>query len=198
MATTWGLWFAEGSQAVIEELLGEAETKMDQAVEHVQGEFATVRTGRANPAILHRVMVDYYGSPTPLQQLASFAVPEARLLVVQPYDKAAIGNIERALQASELGLNPANDGTVIRLAFPPLTEERRRELIRVVRHMAEEGRIAIRNVRRHTKDDLESLEGDVSEDDIRRAEDRLQEITDRHTGRIDELLEHKEQELLEV
>lgn len=183
---------------MIEELLGEAESKMDQAVEHVQSEFATVRTGRANPAILHRVMVDYYGSLTPLQQLASFAVPEARLLVVHPYDKSAIGNIEKALQSSELGLNPSNDGTVIRLAFPPLTEERRKELIRVVRHMAEEGRIAVRNVRRHTKDDIEALEGDVSEDDVRRAEDRLQEITDRRTARIDELLEHKEQELLEV
>ncbi|MBU1865090.1 MAG: ribosome recycling factor, partial [Actinobacteria bacterium] len=144
--------------------------KMDHAVEHVQGEFSTVRTGRANPAILHRVMVDYYGSATPLQQLASFSVPEPRLLVVAPYDKSAMKDIERALQASELGLNPSNDGTVIRLAFPPLTEERRIDLIRVVRHMAEEGRVAVRNVRRHTKDDIESLEGDVSEDDVRRAE----------------------------
>ncbi|MBU1227449.1 MAG: ribosome recycling factor [Actinobacteria bacterium] len=183
---------------MIDELLGEAEMKMDHAVEHVQGEFSTVRTGRANPAILHRVMVDYYGSATPLQQLASFSVPEPRLLVVAPYDKSAMKDIERALQASELGLNPSNDGTVIRLAFPPLTEERRIDLIRVVRHMAEEGRVAVRNVRRHTKDDIESLEGDVSEDDVRRAEDRLQEITDRHIARVDELLEHKEQELLEV
>ena len=183
---------------MIDEFLGEAETKMDHAVEHVQGEFGTIRTGRANPGILHRVMVDYYGAPTPLQQLASFSVPEARLLVVQPYDKSVMGEIEKAIQASELGLNPSNDGNLIRLAFPPLTEDRRKELIRVVRHMAEEGRIAVRNVRRHTKDDLESLEGDVSEDDIRRAEDRLQEITDHHTARIDELLEHKEQELLEV
>ena len=170
---------------MIAELLGEAETKMDHAVEHVQGEFGTVRTGRANPSILHRVTVEYYGTQTPLQQLASFSVPEPRLLVVQPYDKSAIAEIERALQASELGLNPSNDGNVIRLAFPPLTEERRIELIRVVRHMAEEGRIAVRNVRRHTKDDVESLEGDVSEDDVRRAEDRLQEITDRHTARIE-------------
>jgi ribosome recycling factor len=183
---------------VIRELLDEAEAKMDAAVEHVQGEFATVRTGRANPAILHRVMVDYYGSPTPLQQLASFAVPDARLLVVQPYDRSSIGVIEKAIHASELGLNPSNDGTVIRLAFPPLTEERRKELIRVVRHMAEEGRIAARNIRRHTKDDLEALEGDVSEDDIHRAEQELQDITDRHTARIDELLAHKEEELLEV
>lgn len=183
---------------MIEELLGEAETKMGYAVEHVQGEFATVRTGRANPGILHRVMVDYYGSQTPLQQLASFSVPEPRLLVVAPYDKSSMRDIERALQASELGLNPSNDGTVIRLAFPPLTEERRLELIRVVRHMAEDGRIAVRNVRRHCKDDLEALDGEVSQDDIHRAEDRLQEITDRHTARVDELLAHKEQELLEV
>lgn len=183
---------------MIEELLGEAETKMDHAVEHVQSEFATVRTGRANPAILNRITVDYYGAATPLQQLASFSVPEARLLVVQPYDKSTIGAIERAIQASELGLNPSNDGNLIRIAFPPLTEERRKELIRLVRHMAEEGRVAMRNVRRHTKDDIEALEGDVSEDDVHRAEQRLQEITDKHTARVDELLEHKEQELLEV
>jgi ribosome recycling factor len=183
---------------VIRELLDEAELKMDATVEHVQAEFATVRTGRANPAILHRVMVDYYGTPTPLQQLASFSVPDARLLVVAPYDKSSIGAVEKAIQASELGLNPSNDGTVIRLAFPQLTEERRKELIRVVRHMAEEGRIAVRNIRRHAKDDIESLEGDVSEDDIRRGEQELQDITDRHTARVDELLEHKEAELLEV
>ena len=183
---------------MIRDLLDEAEAKMDAAVEHVQGEFGTVRTGRANPGILHRVMVDYYGTPTPLQQLASFSVPDARLLIVQPYDKSSIGAVEKAIHASELGLNPANDGTVIRLAFPPLTEERRRELIKVVRHMAEDGRIAVRNVRRHSKDDIEALEGDVSEDDIRRGENELQEITDRHTARIDELLEHKEAELLEV
>ena len=183
---------------MIDELLGEAETKMDQAVEHVRGQFSTVRTGRANPAILFRVTVDYYGSPTPLQQLASFSVPDPRMLMVVPYDKGSLGSIERAIQASELGLNPANDGNVIRLAFPPLTEERRRDLIRVVRHMAEDGRIAVRNVRRHTKDDLEALEGEVSEDDIRRAETRLQEITDRHTANTDEVLTNKEQELLEV
>lgn len=183
---------------MIDELLGEAETKMGHAVEHVQGEFGTIRTGRANPGILHRVMVDYYGSPTPLQQLASFSVPEARLLVIQPFDRSAMGEIEKAIQASELGLNPSNDGNLIRLAFPPLTEDRRKELIRVVRHMAEDGRVAVRNIRRHIKDDLESLEGEVSDDDIHRAEDRLQEITNHHTARIDELLEHKEQELLEV
>jgi ribosome recycling factor len=183
---------------VIEDLLDEATAKMDQAVEHAQGEFATVRTGRANAAILHRVTVDYYGTQTPLQQLASISVPEPQMLLVQPYDKSVVGDIERALQASDLGLNPASDGNVIRLAFPPLNEERRRDLIKVVRNMAEEARVAIRNVRRHIKDGLEGLEGEVSEDDIRRAEQELQEVTDRHTARVDELLEHKEAELLEV
>jgi ribosome recycling factor len=183
---------------VIRDLLDETELKMDAAVEHVQGEFATVRTGRANPGILHRVMVDYYGAATPLQQLASFSVPDARLLIVAPYDRSSINAIEKAIHTSELGLNPSNDGTVIRLAFPPLTEERRKELIRVVRNMAEEGRIAVRNIRRHCKTDIESLEGEVSEDDVRRGEAELQEITDRHTARIDDLLERKEAELLEV
>jgi ribosome recycling factor len=183
---------------MIQELLTDAERRMDQAVEHTVGEFATVRTGRANPGILHRVMVDYYGAPTPLQQLASFSVPEPRLLVLQPFDKSSITNIERAIQVSDLGLNPSNDGNVIRLAFPALTEDRRKDLIRVVKNMAEEGRIAIRQVRRHAKDDIESLEGEVSEDDIRRAEKELQNVTDGHTKRIDELMEHKERELLEV
>ena len=183
---------------MIEELLAEARAKMEAAVEHVQSEFGTVRTGRANAGILHRIMVDYYGSPTPLQQLASFSVPEPRLLVVQPYDKSSMQAIEKAIQSSELGLNPSNDGTVLRLAFPPLTEERRRDLVRVVKHMAEEGRISVRNIRRHTKDDIESLKGDVSEDDVRRGESKLQEITDEFVARIDELLEHKESELLEV
>jgi ribosome recycling factor len=183
---------------VIDELLREAEAKMDQAVEHVRGEFGSVRTGRANPGILHRVQVEYYGTPTPLQQLASVTVPEPQLLVIAPYDRGSVGEIERAIQASGLGLNPSNDGNVIRLAFPPLTEERRKELIKVVKQMAEEGRVAIRNVRRHSKDDIEALQGDVSEDDVHRGEDRLQEITDQHTSRIDELLEHKEAELLEV
>lgn len=183
---------------MIQELLDEATIKMDQAVEHTAAEFGTVRTGRANPSLLHRVMVDYYGTPTPLQQLAGFSVPDARMLVVSPYDKSSLGDIEKAIQAADLGLNPSNDGNIIRLAFPSLTEERRKDLIRVVRHLAEEGRIAIRNIRRHTKDDLESLEGDVSEDDIHRAEKELQDLTDAHVNRLDELLLHKEEELLEV
>lgn len=183
---------------MIEETLLEGEAKMDHALAHLQTEFTTVRTGRANPAIMHRVMVDYYGTPTPLQQLASFSVPEARLLLVHPYDRSTIGTIERAILASELGLNPSNDGTVIRLAFPPLTEERRRELIRLVRHMAEEARVAVRNVRRHVKKEMEGLEGEVSTNDIERAEKELEEVTHRHVARVDELLAHKEAELLEV
>lgn len=183
---------------MMQELLDDAERRMDQAVEHVVGEFSTVRTGRANPAILHRVMVEYYGTQTPLQQLASFAVPEPRLLVVSPFDPNAIPEIERGINAAQLGLNPSNDGHVIRLAFPELTEERRRDLIKMVKQMAEEGKIAIRQVRRHVKDDMEALHGEISDDDIRRAEKQLQDATDRHNARIDELVEHKEHELLEV
>jgi ribosome recycling factor len=181
---------------VIKEELVLAEAKMDQAVDHTAGEFGTVRTGRANPGLLNRIVVDYYGTSTPLQQLAGFSVPEARLLVIQPYDQTSITAIERAIQEADLGLNPSNDGNVIRLAFPVLTEERRNELIRVVRHIAEEGRVAVRNIRRHAKDNIESSE--ASEDDIRRAEKELQVLTDGHTDRIDELVKHKEEELLEV
>ncbi|VAV94760.1 Ribosome recycling factor, partial [hydrothermal vent metagenome] len=152
--------------------------------------------GRANPGLLQRVTVDYYGTQTPLQQLASFAVPDARMLVVQPYDKSAITAVERAIQAADLGLNPSNDGNVIRLAFPSLTEERRHELIKVVHRLAEDGRVAVRNVRRHSKDRIESE--DVSEDDIRRAEKELQILTDKHIAAIDDALARKEEELLEV
>ncbi len=181
---------------MINELLKEAESKMDQAVEHTIHEFAGVRTGRANAGLLSRVMVDYYGTRTPLQQLASFSVPEARMLIVQPYDKGAISDIERGIQEADLGLNPSNDGNIIRLAFPALTEERRRDLIKVVRSLAEEGRVAIRNIRRHVKDAIE--DEDVSEDDVYRAEERLQKLTDKHTDSIDGALERKEEELLEV
>lgn len=176
--------------------LDEANEKMDQAVTHAVGEFAAVRTGRANPALLSRVVVDYYGTQTPLQQLASFSVPEARMLIVQPYDRSAIPAVERAIQEADLGLNPSNDGNIIRLAFPSLTEERRRDLIKVVHRLAEDGKIAIRNVRRHAKDAIEAE--DVSEDDIHRAEKELQELTDTHTAAIDDALARKEEELLEV
>ena len=183
---------------MISDLLIEAEHKMEQAIDHVASEFSTVRTGRANPQLLQRITVEYYGSPTPLQQLASISVPEPRLLVVQPFDKSTVGDIERALQTSELSLNPSNDGNVIRIAFPPLTEERRKDLIKVVRNMAEEGRVAVRNIRRHSKTDMESMHGEISDDDIRRGEDELQKLTDRYVDQIDRLLGHKEAELLEV
>lgn len=183
---------------MISELLDDAAEKMAQAVSHASSDFSTVRTGRANPALLHRINVDYYGAPTPLQQLAGFSVPEARLLIVSPFDKTALQAIERAILEADLGLNPSNDGNIIRLSFPALTEERRRDLIRMVRHMAEEGRIAVRNVRRNTKDDLESLEGDISEDDIRRAEKELQDLTDSHIAQLDAAVTSKEEELLEV
>jgi len=183
---------------MISGLLTEAEHKMEVAADHVASEFSTVRTGRANPQLLQRISVEYYGTPTPLQQLASISVPEPRLLVVQPFDKATVGDIERAIQQSDLGLNPSNDGNVIRIAFPPLTEERRKELIKVVHRMAEDGKVAIRNVRRHSKTDMEALHGEISDDDIHRGEDELQELTDRFTDRIDTLLGNKEEELLEV
>jgi len=183
---------------VISDLLTEAEHKMEQAIDHVASEFSTVRTGRANPQLLQRITVEYYGSPTPLQQLASISVPEPRMLIVHPFDKSSVGNIERALQLSELGLNPTNDGNVIRIAFPPLTEERRKDLIKLVKSMAEEARVAVRNVRRHSKTDMESLHGEISDDDIRRGEEELQELTDRFIERIDRQLAHKEDELMEV
>lgn len=183
---------------MIADLLLEAEHKMDLAVDHVAGEFSTVRTGRANPQLLQRVTAEYYGTPTPLQQLASISVPEPRLLVVQPFDKTSVPAIEKALQQSDLGLNPTSDGNVIRIAFPPLTEERRRDLIKVVKNMAEEGRVALRNVRRHAKTDMEALQGEISDDDIRRGEEELQKLTDRYVERVDSLLSNKEEELLEV
>lgn len=183
---------------MIKELLQEADEKMGNAVDHVAGEFDTVRTGRANPQILHRIVVEYYGTPTPLQQLATISVPEPRMLVVHPYDKSTVTDVERAIQSSDLGLNPSNDGTLIRLAFPALTEERRHELAKMVNAMAEDGRIAIRNVRRHVKNEMEALHGEISDDDIRRAEKDLQDVTDKHVASIEDLVERKEAELLEV
>jgi ribosome recycling factor len=183
-----------------ETTLKEAGHKMERAVEVTREEFAGVRTGRATPAILNRVTVDYYGTPTPMNQLASFSVPEPRLLVIQPYDRNAMAAMEKAIMQSDLGLSPSNDGQVIRLAFPQLTEERRKELIKVVHGRAEDGKVAVRNVRRHAKEELERLkkDGEISEDDLNRAEKELQKLTDQHVARIDELLSHKEQELLEV
>jgi len=183
-----------------ESTLKDADHKMKRAVEVTREEFSGVRTGRATPAILNRVMVDYYGTPTPMNQLASFSVPEPRLLMIQPYDRNAMAAMEKAIMQSDLGLTPSNDGQVIRLSFPQLTEERRKELIRVVHQRAEEGRVSVRNVRRHAKDDLERLkkDGQISEDDLNRSEKELQKLTDQHVDEIDELLSHKEKELMEV
>jgi ribosome recycling factor len=184
----------------IDTAMQDAEHKMDQAVTHLKDDLAGIRTGRATPAVLNRVTVEYYGTPVPLNQLASASVPEPRLLQVQPFDKGAIGAIEKAIQSSDLGITPSNDGNVIRLAFPPLTEERRKELVKQVHHRAEEGRVAVRNVRRHSKDEMERLEreGNISEDDLMRAEKDLQKLTDRFVAEIDQIQSHKEQELMEV
>ena len=174
--------------------------KMAKAVAHARSEFATVRTGRASPALVERLRVEYYGTEVPLQQLAGFNVPEARLLVVVPYDKSSIKDIERAIQNSDLGINPANDGQVIRLAFPPLTEERRKELVKVVKHKAEEARVAVRNLRRTARHELEGFEkdGDISVDELERAEKELDRLAHDHVAEIDRILHQKEQELLEV
>lgn len=185
---------------MIEDILGEAEQKMSAAVEHAQGELAKIRTGRANPNLIADLPVDYYGSPTPLQQLAGISVPEPRMLLVSPFDKTALKEIERAIGGSDLGLNPSNDGNVIRVVFPELTEERRKEFVRLAKERAEDGRVAIRNVRRHAKTEIAKLAegGDIGEDDERRADKRLQDLTDRHVGRVDEILSNKERELMEV
>ena len=184
----------------IEGAMRDAEHKMEQAVTHLKDDLSGVRTGRATPAVLNRVTVEYYGTPVPLNQLASVHVPEPRLLQVQPFDKSAISAIERAIMQSDLGITPSNDGNVIRLAFPPLTEERRKELVKQVHHRAEEARVAVRNVRRHAKEEMEKLEHDgaISQDDLIRAEKELQKLTDRFVTEVDEIQGHKEQELMEV
>jgi ribosome recycling factor len=184
----------------VEDTLREAESKMKAAVSVAQDELASLRTGRANSKLLERITFEYYGTQTPLKQMATFSVPEPRLLVVQPFDKTAIAAMEKAIMSSDLGLTPSNDGNVIRLAFPTLTEERRRDLTKVAHHRAEEGRVAVRNVRRHAKETLErsEKEGEISEDELRRAERELQRLTDHHIGEIDSVLEHKEKELMEV
>jgi ribosome recycling factor len=185
---------------MIEELLADARERMGKSVEATRHEFQTVRTGRASPALLDRVNVDYYGTATPLRQLATITAPEARLLSIQPYDKSSIKAIEKAIISSDLGLTPNNDGNLIRLGIPELTEERRRELVKVVRHIAEEGRVAIRNIRRDCMHDLRELrdEGEVGSDDEHRAESELQKLTDSKIAELDSALKHKEEEILEV
>jgi ribosome recycling factor len=185
---------------VIEDTLLEAMDKMDKAVEHTQNQFATVRTGRASPALVERINVEYYGTPVPLQQLASISVPEARQLLIKPHDRGALESIEKAIRESDLGVNPNNDGVSIRLSLPQLTEERRKEYVKVAKNMAEDGRIALRNTRRDARKTLESLEKDseISADDLERAEKELDKVTSEHVDHIDQALHRKEQELLEV
>ena len=185
---------------MIDETLLEAEEKMDKAVEVAKDDFAAIRTGRANAAMFSKIMVDYYGSPTPLQQLASMQIPEARTVLITPYDMGAMANIEKSIRDSDLGVNPSNDGKVLRCVFPELTEERRKEYIKVARTKAEDGRVAIRNLRRHAKQGLEKLEkdGEAGKDDVTGAEKRLDGLTKTHTDKIDDLLKHKEAELIEV
>jgi len=185
---------------MIKETLDDARERMDKSLAALNHEFASVRTGRASGNLLDKITVDYYGVPTPLQQIASITVPEPQLLVIQPYDKSAITNIEKAIQASDLGLTPNNDGTVIRLPFPPLTEERRRELVKLCKQYAEEARVAVRNIRREANDKLKRAEKDheISQDELHRAEKEVQDLTDSHIAKIDEALERKEAEIMEV
>lgn len=182
------------------DILSEAEDKMKKAVEVLSKELASIRTGRASTALVDRLQVEYYGTPTPLNQLASVSVPEPRLLVIQPWDRTALGAIEKAILKSDLGLTPTNDGKVIRLAIPPLTEERRRDLVKVVRRRVEEGRIAVRNVRREAHDDLRDLEKEklISEDEFRRSNERLQKLTDAMVEQVEKVGQKKEEEVLEV
>ncbi len=185
---------------MIKELLDDAKRRMGKSVETFKNEVARVRTGRASVALLDGIKVDYYGTQMPLNQMATITVQDARLIVIQPWDVSAIGAIEKAIQRSELGLNPVNDGKVIRISVPPLTEERRKELVKMVRKMAEEARVAIRNVRRDILDDLKELkkEGEISEDEFYRAQDQLQKITDEYIGKVEKILEQKEKDIMTV
>ena len=185
---------------MINSILNEADSKMDKSVESTREEFAAIRAGRAQPSMFNKITVDYYGSPTPLQQLASFTAPEARIILIQPYDVGSMGGIERAIRDSDLGVNPSNDGKLLRCVFPELTEERRKEYIKIARTKAEDGKVAVRNLRRTAKQSLEKLgsDGEVGKDDVTGAEKRLDGLTKKHTDAIDDMLKNKESELLEV
>jgi ribosome recycling factor len=185
---------------VIDESLLEAEEKMEKAVAVAKDEFSGIRTGRAHPSMFNKITAEYYGTQTPVNQLASFHLPEPRMVVIQPYDKGSMSAIEKAIRNSDLGVNPSNDGALIRVAFPELSEERRKEYIKIARGKAEDGRVSIRNIRRHAKDSIDKLvkTGEAGEDDGRRAERELDELTHTYIGQVDELLKHKEAELLEV
>ena len=185
---------------IVDDVRGETQGKMRKSIDHLRDEFGRVRTGRANPGLVEKLMVDYYGTEVPLQQLAGFSVPDPRLLQISPYDQNSLSAIEKAIEKSDLGINPSNDGKVIRLAFPQLTEERRKDLVKVVKTRAEEARVAVRNVRRQARHDLEEFEkeGEISEDDLNRAEKELDKLTHDFIEEIDAMLHHKEQELMEV
>ena len=185
---------------MIDDTLLEAEEKMDKAIGVAKEDFAGIRTGRATAKMFDKITAEYYGTQTPVTQMATFGIPEARLVVITPYDKGSMTAIEKAIRDSDLGVNPTNDGVVIRVAFPQLTEDRRKEYIKVARHKAEEARVSVRNIRRHAKDTLDKLvkDGEAGEDDVRRAEKSLDDITHKYTAQIDDLLKHKEAELLEV
>jgi len=185
---------------MIDEALFEAEEKMEKALSVAKDDFSTIRTGRATPQMFSRVLVDYYGSPTPINQLASFQTPEARMIIISPFDKASMRNIEKAIRDSDLGVNPVDDGNIIRVVLPVLTEERRKEYIKMARGKAEDTRISIRNIRRHAKDALDKIQkdGEAGEDEVRRAEKTLEELTSKHVTIVDDILRHKEAELLEI
>ena len=183
---------------MVDDLVNDARERMAKSVEATRGEFQTVRTGRANPQLLDRIVVDYYGSPTPLNQLAGVQTPDPRSLVISPYDASALAEIERAIQESDLGLTPSNDGKIIRLSIPQLTEERRKELVKVVRQIAEDGRVAVRNVRRDAIADIQSLAAEVGADELHRAEEKVQKLTDDHVGQIDAALKQREADIMEV
>src|SRR5215813_4558909 len=185
---------------MIDDTLLEAEEKMEKAVAVAKEDFATIRTGRAHPSMFNKITAEYYGTQTPVNQLASFHMPEPRMVVVQPFDKSSMAAIEKAIRNSDLGVNPSNDGSIIRVVFPELSEERRRDYIKVARHKAEEGRVSIRNIRRHAKDAIDKLvkNGEEGEDDGRRAEAELDKITHTYVAQVDELLKNKETELLDI
>ncbi len=184
----------------LDDIITDAELRMDAAVERVGEDFGTIRTGRANANILNRIAVEYYGTMTPLQQLANFSVPEPRMLIVNPFDKSSVSAIEKAIRDADLGLNPANDGGTIRCVFPELTEERRKDFIKVAKEAAEQGRVAIRNIRRSARDQMQKLEdeGEVGEDEHERYQKKLEEVTGAHVAKVDKLLDAKEKDLLEV
>ncbi len=185
---------------MIDDTLLEAEEKMERAIEHAKEEFATIRTGRATPAMFSKIVIDYYGSPTPLTQMASIAIPEPRMAIIKPYDASQLKAMERAVRDSDLGVNPANEGTQLRIVLPQMTEERRRDMIRIARHKGEDAKVAIRNVRRKAKEELDRIvkDGQAGEDEGRRAEKELDDLTHKYVSVVDEVIRHKETELLEV